>query len=665
MWKIVSSPLQRERWGRRRSEREERLEELNIASQDSSVDIDGTHDDVRSEEKDNDNKQDNRHINKSMHVIKSMRLDEFSVPTKYYGDLNVTLDASASLWYHSDYHDDLKILRLCKDFWFDNDNTIIIKSPLRSICHRVGVLYPSSLLLNELSGWTKIGLENIIRGITTLTEHARRKTVTERDIYNALWSAGYHSPTIIYGGPLRIMKGLDIYMFNLNVTGASKLDDDAKSVVIDMCQSLIHRALDRLPGNLNAQLSRKRKLRRLRPDNDTIRLIHIKQSFFETFIRKTFPDNLSRKLISKIKESLRLYKKSGRIGIDEDNMESIQKLFRNQYQCAVDDIIVLHISAIVKFIFAAIIECAVATFPMGSSITPRRLFLSIMRNPELKQLLLDGPNIRGIIVNGGVERLIDPEMHFLQYRQSTLDPPTINLPQNWTFDAIFLEALESLPLEKGVLIDPRDGYHYRLREHSSSSDKSFERVIERDNGSALSQAERIKLARDGLSPVHRHVMELEDWKARCEVVKNEQNTLECESAFRNHIKWFIRLVREIVQDFRTDLRMTKTCIFSLVIYIEDFITRKAREIASTQSSAIRKQDIDIDFWCEYPTESSHVIDLTDTTEIDLDQEEEEEEEWDLGSKKRRPRVSPLIRISKKIRQENTNSGLWRQNDNYW
>ena len=66
----------------------------------------------------------------------------------------------------------------------------ITKPAIRRLCRRGGVKRISGLTYEETRGVLKIFLENVIRDSVTYTEHARRKTVTARDVVFALKKQG-------------------------------------------------------------------------------------------------------------------------------------------------------------------------------------------------------------------------------------------------------------------------------------------------------------------------------------------------------------------------------------------------------------------------------------------------------------------------------------------
>lgn len=66
----------------------------------------------------------------------------------------------------------------------------ITKPAIRRLCRRGGVKRISGLTYEETRGVLKVFLENVIRDSVTYTEHARRKTVTARDVVFALKKQG-------------------------------------------------------------------------------------------------------------------------------------------------------------------------------------------------------------------------------------------------------------------------------------------------------------------------------------------------------------------------------------------------------------------------------------------------------------------------------------------
>lgn len=66
----------------------------------------------------------------------------------------------------------------------------ITKPAIRRLCRRGGVKRISGLIYEETRGVLKVFLENVIRDAVTYTEHARRKTVTSKDVVYALKRQG-------------------------------------------------------------------------------------------------------------------------------------------------------------------------------------------------------------------------------------------------------------------------------------------------------------------------------------------------------------------------------------------------------------------------------------------------------------------------------------------
>lgn len=62
----------------------------------------------------------------------------------------------------------------------------ITKPAIRRLARRGGVKRISGLMAEETRGSIKSFMENIVRDAVTYTEHARRKTVTTKDVLNSL-----------------------------------------------------------------------------------------------------------------------------------------------------------------------------------------------------------------------------------------------------------------------------------------------------------------------------------------------------------------------------------------------------------------------------------------------------------------------------------------------
>ncbi|XP_067871179.1 histone H4-like [Heterodontus francisci] len=66
----------------------------------------------------------------------------------------------------------------------------ITKPAIHRLARRGGVKRISGLICEETRGVLKVFLENVIRDAVTYTEHAKRKTVTARDVVYALKRQG-------------------------------------------------------------------------------------------------------------------------------------------------------------------------------------------------------------------------------------------------------------------------------------------------------------------------------------------------------------------------------------------------------------------------------------------------------------------------------------------
>ncbi|MBN3281541.1 H4 protein, partial [Polyodon spathula] len=71
-----------------------------------------------------------------------------------------------------------------------DNNQGITKPAIRRLARRVGVKRISGLIYEEPRGVLKVFLENVIRDAITYTEHAKRKTVTAKDVVYALKRQG-------------------------------------------------------------------------------------------------------------------------------------------------------------------------------------------------------------------------------------------------------------------------------------------------------------------------------------------------------------------------------------------------------------------------------------------------------------------------------------------
>ena len=71
----------------------------------------------------------------------------------------------------------------------------VTKPAIRRLARRGGVKRISGLVYEETRGVLKVFLENVIRDSLTYMEHARRKTMTARDVCYAL----KHQGKTIYG----------------------------------------------------------------------------------------------------------------------------------------------------------------------------------------------------------------------------------------------------------------------------------------------------------------------------------------------------------------------------------------------------------------------------------------------------------------------------------
>jgi len=66
----------------------------------------------------------------------------------------------------------------------------ITKPAIRRLARRGGVKRISGLIYEETRGVLKLFLENLIRDSVTYCEHARRKTITAKDVVYALKRQG-------------------------------------------------------------------------------------------------------------------------------------------------------------------------------------------------------------------------------------------------------------------------------------------------------------------------------------------------------------------------------------------------------------------------------------------------------------------------------------------
>ena len=66
----------------------------------------------------------------------------------------------------------------------------VTKPAIRRLARRGGVKRISGLIYEEVRGVLKVFLENVIRDSVTYTEHARRKTVSAKDVVYALKQQG-------------------------------------------------------------------------------------------------------------------------------------------------------------------------------------------------------------------------------------------------------------------------------------------------------------------------------------------------------------------------------------------------------------------------------------------------------------------------------------------
>lgn len=68
----------------------------------------------------------------------------------------------------------------------------ITKPGIKRICRRAGVLRISGQVYEEFRGRMKVFMEDLLKNILTITEHHRRKTVTESDLESALQIVGIY-----------------------------------------------------------------------------------------------------------------------------------------------------------------------------------------------------------------------------------------------------------------------------------------------------------------------------------------------------------------------------------------------------------------------------------------------------------------------------------------
>ncbi|XP_046496952.1 uncharacterized protein LOC124227097 [Equus quagga] len=80
----------------------------------------------------------------------------------------------------------------------------ITKPAIRRLARRGGVKRISGLIYEETRGVLKVFLENVIRDAVTYTEHAKRKTVTAMDVVYALKRQGRLSPSVLTCVPSRL-----------------------------------------------------------------------------------------------------------------------------------------------------------------------------------------------------------------------------------------------------------------------------------------------------------------------------------------------------------------------------------------------------------------------------------------------------------------------------
>ncbi len=66
----------------------------------------------------------------------------------------------------------------------------IAKNAIARLLHRAGVLRINSLVYDEIRGVMKMKLETVMRTILTFTEHEKRKTIMEQDVYAAAEQLG-------------------------------------------------------------------------------------------------------------------------------------------------------------------------------------------------------------------------------------------------------------------------------------------------------------------------------------------------------------------------------------------------------------------------------------------------------------------------------------------
>lgn len=68
----------------------------------------------------------------------------------------------------------------------------ITKPGIKRICRRAGVLRIGGQVYEEFRGHMKVFMEDLLKNIITITEHHRRKTVTESDLESALQIVGIY-----------------------------------------------------------------------------------------------------------------------------------------------------------------------------------------------------------------------------------------------------------------------------------------------------------------------------------------------------------------------------------------------------------------------------------------------------------------------------------------